>query len=422
MSVIKPFQALRPKEGMGQVVSSKSWDSHHNHLSRLVMENNEFSYLHVVKPHLNFSDGERIPEKHFPYAKTKLDELKELGVLIKDEKPCFYLYLVHDLVKKIDYFGIVGIASIDDYLNGSIKKHENTISRKEDALVEHINYVHTIGEPVLLTFEAGLWYDALIEKVQTKQALYDFTGDEGVQTVVWMIDESDEINAIEQAFLQLPSLYIADGHHRSAGAAKFCLSQRAINLNYDGTEAFNYFLAYFIPTNRLKVFEFNRLVKDLNGLTEDEFLDKLREKFSVTLIGSAALKVKKKQARFGLYLNKKWYGLDLLPNWKLPEDVLSSLDVSILENEILKPILNIQDSKTDERIAFVDGTKGIHRLQEMVDIGEFIAAFSLYPTKVEEVIAVADANGIMPPKSTWFEPKLRTGLLAYEVGELSSEH
>jgi uncharacterized protein (DUF1015 family) len=377
------------------------------------MADNEYSYLHVVKPHLNFSDPERIPEKHFPIARRKLEALIEENVLQKDTQPAFYLHQITDNIKHLVYKGIVGLASVDDYLNNHIKKHEHTLTKKEMGLVNHINYVKAVGEPVLLTFEAGEWYDELIDQVTATPPEYDFTSDDGLHHNLWVINNVDTVMVISQHMQQAGDLYIADGHHRIASAARYCQQEREKGL-YAPDEPCNYFLAYMIPTDKIKVFEFNRLVKDLNGMTVDEFIAQLKNDFDVYEIGPAKLRVKKKNFQFGMYMDGKWYGLDYKHETQAG-DILGNLDVSVLENHLLKTVLNIQDSKTDDRLSFIDGTKGISRLQELVDNGEFKVAFSLYPTKIEEVIAVADKGLVMPPKSTWFEPKLRTGLLIHEV-------
>ena len=377
------------------------------------MDNYEHSYLHVVKPHLNFSDEIRIAEKHYPFARQKFEDLKRLQILIKEEKPCFYLYKITDLVLGYSYCGISGLAAVDDYLDGKIKVHEHTLSKKEEALVQHVDYVKSIGEPVLLTFDAGAWYDELVSRTESKQPMYQFTGDEFVTTEIWPICDETDIQLIQSKMSELEALYIADGHHRSAGAVRYCNKMRNETPNYTGQEAFNFFLAYFIPMDKLKVFEFNRLVRDLGGLSEVDLFEKLGEKFVVEKIGSAKLKVKKKHFLFGMYLNSTWYGLNLKEQVK--GNVLDRLDVSVLEKYILNEVLGIQDTKADDRLSFLDGTKGISRLQELVDIGEYKLAFSLFPTKIEEVVEVADQGLVMPPKSTWFEPKLRTGLLIYEL-------
>ncbi len=412
MAKVIPFKALRPRPDLAQVVSSRSYDTNHNHISREIMARNEYSYLHVVKPHLNFSDPERIPEKHFPIARKKLEILVDEGVLKKDEQPAFYLHQITDNIRHIVYNGIVGLASVEDYLNNHIKKHEHTLTKKEMGLVHHVEYVKAVGEPVLLTFEAGEWYDHLVVETTAFKPEYDFTSDDGLQHRLWVISNAEAVNSISQNMAAAGDLYIADGHHRTASAARYCEMQREKGAG--SNDACCYFLAYMIPADKIKVFEFNRLVKNLGGLTKHEFFEKLKVDFDVYEIGRAKLRVKKKNFQFGMYMEGKWYGLDYKQETEA-NDVLGNLDVSILENHVLKPILSIQDSKTDDRLSFIDGTKGISRLQELVDNGDYALAFSLYPTKIEEVIAVADKGLVMPPKSTWFEPKLRTGLLIHEV-------
>lgn len=411
MANVKPFKALRPRPELAQVVSSRSYDSNHNHISLEIMNNNEYSYLHVVKPHLTFNEAQRIPEKHFPIARKKLEALKEEGVLQKDATENFYLYQITDSLKHITYTGIVGLANVDDYLNNHIKKHEHTLTKKEAALAEHVDYVKAIGEPVLLTFDGGTWYDTLVAEVTAFDPTYNFTSDEGLHHRMWVVSHRETVETIIRNMAQVPDLYIADGHHRVASAARYCLQEREKGNN---NPLNNGILSYFIPFDHMKVFEFNRVVKGLNNLDVASFIEKLKTDFDVYEIGGAKLRVKKKNFQFGMYLEKKWYGLDYkheINKNQLPQ----CLDVSILEDYILKPILGIEDSKTDDRLSFVDGTKGISRLQELVDYGDFTVAFSLYPTDIKDVVAVADNNLIMPPKSTWFEPKLRTGLLVYEV-------
>ncbi|MBI1221002.1 MAG: DUF1015 family protein [Bacteroidetes bacterium] len=413
MPLIKAFSALRPQPELAQLVSSRSWDSNHNHISKEIMDNYEYSYLHVVKPHLNFTDPERIPEKHYPFARQKFLDMKELGILEKEDQDCLYIYQITDLKLGFEYCGITGLASADDYLNGKIKVHEHTLSKKEEALVKHVDYVKAVGEPVLLTFEGGTWFDRLVDRVESEEPLFSFTADDLVKTEVWPIRAEKDINNIVTHLTELDAFYIADGHHRSAGSVRYAQKMRKEKPDYTGEESFNYFLAYFIPTDKLKIFEFNRLVKDLGSLSETQFLEALAKKFTITPIGHSTLQVQRKSHLFGMYLNEMWYGLDLKEAQE--GSVLEKLDVSLLEKYILKEILHIHDSKSDDRLSFLDGTKGIHRLQEMVDIGEFKLGFSLFPTKIEEVIQVADEGLVMPPKSTWFEPKLRTGLLIYEM-------
>jgi uncharacterized protein (DUF1015 family) len=379
------------------------------------MEKYGYSYLHVVKPHLHFTDPERIPEKHYPFARRKFEDMQQ-QVLLKEEQACFYLYRITDERLKYSYTGFVGLASVDDYLSGKIKVHEHTLSRKEEALVQHIEHVKAVGEPVLLTFKGGEWYDRLIEKTERLPPVYSFSGEEQVKSEIWPVCDGENIRLIREHLAATEALYIADGHHRSAGAVRYCQKKRAECPSFSGEEAFNFFLAYFIPTDRLKIFEFNRLVKDLNGQKKEEFMAKLESYFQMEKIEAADLEIKKENYRFGMYIDRTWYGLNLLEKMQ-DANVLQRLDVSILEDFVLNRTLGICDSKTDQRLSFLDGTKGIDRLQELVDTGEFCVAFSLFPTKIDEVLEVADRGLTMPPKSTWFEPKLRTGLLIYQTDE-----
>lgn len=378
------------------------------------MQGNELSYLHVVKPHLHFSDSERIPEKHYPSARARLLDMIKSGTIEKDPERALFLYCQQNLLLGYSVWGLIGVAAVEDFLQNRIMRHEKTLTKKEDLLVQHMEFTQVVGEPVLLTFEGGNWFDDLIANVSKRTVLYDFTTDDGLHHRVWRMADENELNAIDEIFgTKNSNFYIADGHHRSAGAARYFQKLKAEGKITGENHPAGQFLACLVPANQIRLFEFNRLVKDLNGLSQASFLRKLADVFRIEVIGQAKLHVKKKRFRFGMYLGGTWYGLDLLESTS--GNVLDTLDVSILENKILRPLLGIENPQTDERLSFLDGTKGIDRLQELVDNGDYQVAFSLFPCKIQDVMEVSHLGLTMPPKSTWFEPKLRTGMLIYSL-------
>jgi len=408
MAIIKPFKALRPAKDKAAVVSATAYDFSNKDKSNEDLSQNPYSYHNIVKPYLYFKGEKKNPEKHFPLGLENLQKFKENGWLIKDEEDSYYIYRV--IKGSNAYTGIIAAASIDDYNNNIILKHENTLTEKQNELAEHIKWFKQLGNPVLLTYPDSDAIDQIVEHyIENHIPEYNFISKDQLKHNLWVVNDKEDVQLIAEEFKKIPSLYIADGHHRSAGSAAY-----ADSVGDSAKDAHRQFPVCLIPFNKLSIFEYHRLIKDNNVNTED-FLSRLAESFEV--IPSGPLPVQPlKQGEFGIYISNHGYLLKLKSN--LQEKLigtLEKLDVSVVEQFILKDILNINDSKTDKRISFLDGTKGIGFLQENVDNGNYNIAITLFRTSVEEVVAVADQKLIMPPKSTWIEPKLRSGLIIYET-------
>ncbi len=413
MAKVKPFAALRPHKDKAKDVSSPPFDAGAKELAFHEIQTNPFSYLNVVKPYLHFKGEKKNPAKHFPLGLAFLKRLIEQGIMVKEEAPAFYIYR---LIKGSQaYAGIIAAASVDDYLNNRILKHENTLTEKQLEIAEHISFFNNLGNPVLLTYPDDQSIDMLIDQYIMKHIPeYNFISQDQIKHNLWVVSEPSDIALLESRFAEIENLYIADGHHRSAGSAEFCLQMRRKTPGYTGNESFNFFPVCLIPFSRLTIFEYHRLVKDKLVVEDKNFMDKIREYFVATPSGHLPVQPLHKK-EFGIYFQNKAYLLQLKPEIEASlAGTLDNLDVSIVEKYILNKIFGILDSKTDGRLSFMDGGKGIGHLQEAVDNGEFDIAITLYPTSVEEVKKVAEENLIMPPKSTWIEPKIRTGLIVLD--------
>ncbi len=416
MAIVKPFAALRPNKDKAKDVSSPPFDAGAKDLAFHEIMNNPYSYLNVVKPYLHFKGEKKNPEKHFPSGLAFLKKLIQEGIMIKEDAPAFYIYR---LIKGSQaYAGIIAAASVDDYLENRILKHENTLTEKQLEIAEHISFFNNLGNPVLLTYPDDQSIDMLIDQYIMKHVPeYNFISQDQIKHNLWVVSEQADIELLETRFAGIEKLYIADGHHRSAGSAEFCLQKRKGNENYTGSESFNFFPVCLIPFSRLTIFEYHRLVKDKEKVDDNNFLEKIREFFNATPSGHLPVQPLHKK-EFGIYFHNKAYLLQLKPEIEASlKGTLDNLDVSIVEQYILNNIFGILDSKTDHRLSFMDGGKGIGHLQEAVDSGEFDLAITLYPTSIEEVKKVAEENLIMPPKSTWIEPKIRTGLIVLDHSE-----
>ncbi|MFY8022321.1 MAG: DUF1015 domain-containing protein [Bacteroidia bacterium] len=416
MAIIKPFAALRPaKEKAGQV-SCQPFDSGSKELAANEILNNPNSYLHVVKPYLHFKGEKKNPDKHFPIGLEYLNKFIKEGVLIKDENPSFYIYRM--IVGSHAYTGIIAAASVEDYLNNKILKHENTLTEKQNEIAEHIQYYNSLGNPVLLTYPDDQQIDLVINQyIHNHVPEYNFISSDQKKHNLWVVSKKGDIELIEQRFASIPYLYIADGHHRSAGSAAY--GERMIQQKGkgNGNESYHYFPVCLIPFSKLTIFEYHRLVRDKARVNASDFLDKIKHYFDAVPSGSLPVQPLNK-GEFGIYFQHKAYLLTLKDEFKSQlNGILDQLDVSIVEEFILKNIFDIKDSKSDFRLSFMDGGKGIGHLQESVDGGEYDLAITLFPTSIEEVKDVAENNLIMPPKSTWIEPKIRTGLLILAHGE-----
>jgi uncharacterized protein (DUF1015 family) len=411
MAIIKPFKAVRPKPEVAAQVASLPYDVMNRAEAKQMAKNNN-SFLHVSRAEINFNDlVDEHSQQVYDKAAQNFNRLIADKVLIQDQQPCYYIYAQTMNGRK--QYGLVACSSIEDYFNDIIKKHEFTRPEKEQDRIEHMKTVEAHVGPIFLTYPENKKIDTLVNEVVTQQTpIYDFTAEDTIQHTVWLINQAEIIESITNIFQQeIPYTYIADGHHRTASAAKVGKQLKEENPNHTGEEEYNFFLSVLFPANQLAIMDYNRLVKDLNGLTAEDLLQKVAEKFEVT---KTTLQEAKPAAihHFGMYVEGQWYLLQSKPG-TYTTDPIGVLDVTILSENILNPLLGIKDQRTDKRIDFVGGIRGIQVLQERVDKGEAKIAFALYPVSLQQLIDIADSGNVMPPKSTWFEPKLRDGLFSH---------
>ncbi|MBR5609740.1 MAG: DUF1015 domain-containing protein [Elusimicrobiaceae bacterium] len=409
MAIIKPFRGFRPSK-KAELVASPPYDVLNSKEAREMAKGNPLSFLHIVKPEIDLPENVDLYDAQV-YAKGRenLDKFIAHGTLMQDRKPCLYIYA--QTMNGRTQYGLVAAVSAEEYDKGLIRKHELTRKDKEEDRTRHIETLGATTGPAFLTYPDRKDLDDKIASLTAAPAVYHFTTSDGITHDFWVIHEDKDIEFISAIFKDIAVLYIADGHHRSASAANVARRKKAENAYHTGQESYNYFLAVIFPAGQLYVMDYNRLVKDLNGLSEEEFFGKLTEKFDVEDSGKAK---PENRHEFGMYLNNKWYTLRAKQGIFDEHDPVDALDVSILQKHVLAPILGIGDPRTDKRINFVGGIRGLKELEKEVNCGDYKLAFSMYPTSIEELIKVADANLIMPPKSTWFEPKLRSGLIIYK--------
>ena len=414
MATVRPFQAVRPRADIANRVAALPYDVLNSEEAREKVKENPYSFLHVDKAEVDLERGISLYDTRvYEKARENLDHMIEMGILKKDSYPCFYIYRL--TMDGRSQTGLVATTSIDEYLNGIIKKHELTRADKEQDRISHVEYCNANTGPIFLAYRGNDIIDVMLDGwAKNHIPVYDFTAEDGVGHTVWVINNDITISRLTELFLQVPSLYIADGHHRNASAVKVGQKKRGENPGYTGEEEFNYYLSVLFPERELKILDYNRLVKDLNGLKESEFLKKLEEKFEVEKLGGKEPFRPRQKMEFGLYMDKAWYRMKRKDGFKA-RNTVESLDVSILQEDVLIPVLGIEDVRTDKRIDFVGGIRGLRELERRVDSGEMKLAFSMYPTSIEELMQVADEGEIMPPKSTWFEPKLRSGLFIHEL-------
>lgn len=414
MAVIKPFQAIRPCVSLAAKVAALPYDVMDSEEARKETRNNPYSFLHVDKAEIDLDPSIDLYDiRVYEKASQNLKKMIEQGTLIQDKEEMFYIYRL--IMEERVQTGLVVCTSIDEYLDGTIKKHELTREEKEQDRIRHVDSCNANTGPIFLAYKGKKEINTIITQwTENHVPVYDFVSEDEVRQIVWVVDETAVIENLIESFAKISHLYIADGHHRNASAVKVGLKRRQEKPDYTGKEEFNYYLSVLFDSNELKIMDYNRLVKDLNGNTVSEFLQKVKEKFIVSPYEGKDCCYPQKPHQFGLYLEKKWYLLEAKSEI-IKKDVISSLDVSILQEEILIPILGIGDLRTDKRIDFVGGIRGLKELEKRVDSGEMKLAFSMYPTSIEELINVADQNKIMPPKSTWFEPKLRSGLFIHSL-------
>ena len=414
MAVIKPFKGIRPPKSMVEEVASRPYDVLNSAEARAEAGDNEKSLYHIIKPEINFPEG---TDEHDPCVYESAAEhfqmFQDKGWLVQDEKENYYVY-AQTMNGKTQYGLVVG-AYVPDYMNGIIKKHELTRRDKEEDRMKHVRVNNANIEPVFFAYPDNAELDAIVAKYTAGTPDYDFIAPgDGFGHTVWVIDQQEDIDAITKAFAAMPALYIADGHHRSAAAALVGAEKAQQNPNHKGDEEYNYFMAVCFPANQLTIIDYNRVVKDLNGLTPEEFLAAVGKNFIVEEKGADIYKPDTLH-NFSLYLEGKWYSLTAKEGTYDDNDPIGVLDVTISSNLILDEILGIKDLRSDKRIDFVGGIRGLGELKKRVDSGEMKVALALYPVSMKQLMDIADTGNIMPPKTTWFEPKLRSGLIIHKL-------
>jgi uncharacterized protein (DUF1015 family) len=414
MAIVKPLRGLRPLPEHAAQVASLPYDVMDSNEARDIVKQNPNSFLRVTKSEVDLPpDVDSHTAVVYQKAQQNLDEFVVKGLLRQDQTPCYYVY--KQKFGEHEQIGLTAVVSVDEYEKGIIRKHELTRPDKEQDRVDHILATGAQTGPVFMTYKDNEAVNALLASAMITPPEVAFTADDGIFHSLYVVSDPKLVSAIEQAFAAVDLLYIADGHHRSAAAARARDQRRSQNPNHTGQEDYNFFLAVAFPHTMMKIMDYNRVVSDLAGLTEAEFLNQVSQKFLVTVWGDGAMKPSQPQT-FGLYLAGRWYKLTARPEAVPTDSLTGRLDVSILQDSLLAPILDIQDVRTDKRIGFVGGIRGMAELEKLVDSGRFAAAFSLYPTAIEDLMAIADANEIMPPKSTWFEPKLRDAMVIHVIG------
>ncbi len=411
MAVVKPFICIRPAKEHAAEVAALPYDVYNRKEACAAVKGNPLSFLNIDRAETQFSDDvDTYADCVYEKARELLDSQIADGIYVTDAGDHYYLYEL--TMDGRSQTGIVACCSIDDYVNGVIKKHENTREEKELDRIRHVDTVNAQTGPIFLAYRQNTALKEIVAEEKTKPALYDFVSDDGIRHRVWRIDGADRTDAIEAAFVAIPSTYIADGHHRAASAVKVGLKRRTKHPGYTGEEPFNYFLSVLFPDEELMILPYNRVVRDLNGMSTKQFFEKLKEKFELEEIGKEPYAPVQK-GTFGMYLGGTWYALKILPQYR-SADPVKGLDVSILQDHLLAPVLGIGDPRTDKRIDFIGGIRGLKELERRVS-EDMEVAFSMYPTSIEELLSVADAGLLMPPKSTWFEPKLRSGLFIHRL-------
>ena len=411
MSMFRPFRAIRPLSINAKQVASRPYDVLDSKEAREEAAGNPISFLRVIKPEID------LPPTTDPYCEdvyrqglAKLSELKERGILVQDKDAHFYVYRL--TMDGRAQTGIVGCCHYQEYYDGSIRKHELTRTAKENDRVRHVEIQNANAEPVFFSYRSDDRIDELVGQVIDTTLEYDFIADDGIRHELWVVRDPDLIQGIETNFSAIPALYVADGHHRTAAAARVGQMRKEINPEHNGEEEYNFFMAVLFPDDQLRIFDYNRVVRDLNGRSQDDFLSELRESFEISSLNESQLP--EERGMFSMYIGGDWYLLKAKKK-KVTSSPKEKLDVTYLSDEVLEPILGITDLRKDLRIDFVGGIRGLSELQRRVDSGEMAVAFALFPVSMDELLSIADAGEIMPPKTTWFEPKLRSGLFIHDL-------
>lgn len=410
MALIKPFRALRPARDLAYRVAALPYDVMNVDEARGMAEGNPLSFLHISRPEIDLSP-ELDPHDESVYRKGRenLDRFIAEGLLAQDDEERYYVY--RQKMGAVIQTGLVACASVDDYQGGVIRKHEHTRADKEEDRVRHIDCLDANDEPVFYVYRNRPSINALVDELTEGEPIFDFTGDDAITHTVWEVADREVINRLSREFAAIDTLYVADGHHRSAAASRVRDLRMNANPGHTGREEYNFFLSVIFPDHQMNVMAYNRAVRDLNGHTIAEFINLVGKRFDITPVAEPV--TPGSRHRFGMYLKGKWYALAAKPSTFDESDAVGRLDVSILQDHLLSPILAVRNPRTDQRIHFIGGSRGNEELVRLVDSGEFQVAFSLHPTSLGELMALADAGKIMPPKSTWFEPKLRSGLFVH---------
>lgn len=414
MAVLKPFKGLRPPKELAEKIASRPYDVLNSEEARQEAAGNPYSLLHIIKPEIDLPEGTDLySEAVYQKARENFEKFKAKGWLKADEEE--YLYIYAQTMNGKTQYGVVGCASVDDYLNNVIKKHELTRKDKEEDRIKHVRVTNANMEPVFFTYPNVKEIDKIIaDFVKNHAPDYDFTANDGFGHHFWVIRDKMTIDRLVELFASIPSVYVADGHHRTAAAALVGNEKRKANPNHTGTEEYNYFLAVHFPANQLSIIDYNRVIKDLNGMVKEELFEKLAHSFNIREVGPEVYRPAQLH-NFSMYLDGLWYSLTAKRGTYDDEDPIDVLDVTILTKQILDPLFNIKDMRSDKRIDFVGGIRGLEELKRLVDSGRMAIAFALYPVSMDQLINIADSGRIMPPKTTWFEPKLRSGLVVHEL-------
>lgn len=414
MAVIKPFKAIRPREDLANKVAALPYDVLSREEAKELAKNNPYSFLHIDKAEIDLEDNiNQYDEKVYIKARENLNKFIEQDIFIKDEKECLYIY--KQIMNNREQIGIIACLSVDDNINGVTKKHEYTRPEKENDRTNHIRYCNANTGTILVTYKSNQDINQFIDTyIKDNNPIYYFISEDNIYHIVWKMDDEEDIKYLVDKFDKINYLYIADGHHRSASAENIALEMRNKYPNYTGKEEFNYYLAMIAPDDNLNILDYNRVVKDLNGMSKDEFIERIKQVFEVSELQCKTYKPDKK-GKVGMYLDNKWYEIKFCKSKiDIYNNMVKSLDVSILQEYILNPILGIKEPRTNKRIEFIGGIKGSKELEKRVK-EDMKVAFIMYPTTIEELMNIANKNQIMPAKSTWFEPKVRCGLFLHEL-------
>lgn len=415
MAIVRGFTGLRPSRDLVERVASLPYDVMNRTEAREMAKNNDKSFLHIVRSDIDVPEEvDQYDELVYKVAKRNLDKFQEEGILVQDEKPRMYIY--RQLMNGRVQTGIVGCTSIDDYINDIIKKHEFTRPEKERDRINNFEYCDANTAPIFLTYRKNNEINSIINKwIKFHMPVYNYISEDNITHIVWVIDADEVVEKLTEIFAGINSLYIADGHHRSASSVAVGMKKRKENPNYTGDEEFNFFMSVIFPDEDVFIMDYNRLVKDLNGNSKEVFFQKVEKSFTITEIGKEVYKPMSKKT-FGMFIDNKWYKLKAREGIFNENDPVDSLDVSILQKNLLDPILGISDPRTNKRIDFVGGIRGLKELERRVKT-DMAVAFSMFPTTMDDLLSIADAGKVMPPKSTWFEPKLRSGLFIHKLSD-----